>query len=129
MRQCSKWAKDAKTTPITRTLRYPWNWPNEREEEKGIDVALAVDLAMMAVKGEYDTGVPVSTDTDLKPALEAVAAMPSTPFPRLELAAWSSPQRHSHRLSIAGCNLWCHWLTVSDYWSVSDPTNYAQPGP
>lgn len=59
---------------ITRTLRYPSDWPTSKPQEKGIDVALAVDFVAMAVRGEYDIGIIVSTDTDLIPALEAVIA-------------------------------------------------------
>jgi hypothetical protein len=54
-----------------------------REEEKGIDVALAIDFVTMAVRGEYDVGVIMSTDTDLKPALEAVAQMRGSPYPEV----------------------------------------------
>ena len=60
---------------IQRTLRYPSDWPSRKAQEKGIDVALAVDFVMMAVAEEYDVGVLMSTDTDLKPALEAVVAL------------------------------------------------------
>lgn len=123
--QCAGWEKNANIKVITRPLRYPRNWPAEREEEKGIDVALAVDFVMMAVRREYEVGLIMSTDTDLKPALEAVLAMHGSPFPRVELAAWSSPSRRSRRLSVAGAKIWCHWLTENDYWFVSDQVNYS----
>jgi uncharacterized LabA/DUF88 family protein len=32
-----------------------------------------LDLAVMAIRDEYDVGILFSTDTDLKPALELVA--------------------------------------------------------
>jgi uncharacterized LabA/DUF88 family protein len=124
-RQCEVWRKDPKAEVITRPLRYPVSWPKLREEEKGIDVSLAVDYVMMAVKGEFDVGIIISTDTDLKPALEAVLGLQGNPYPRVELAAWSSPTRRSRRLSIPGSTIWCHWLDENDYWSVSDTTNYA----
>jgi NYN domain len=109
------------------TLRYPRNWPQQKEEEKGIDVALAIDFVTMAVRGEYDVGVIMSTDTDLKPALEAVAEMGGNPYPRAEVAAWSTLEQHSRRLSIPGRRLWCHWLDEADYRSVADPTDYTRP--
>jgi hypothetical protein len=95
--------------------------------EKGIDVALAIDFVATAVRGEYDVGVIVSTDTDLKPALEAVAGLGGNPYPRAEVAAWSTQAQHSHRLSIPGRRLWCHRLDEHDYQSVADPTDYTQP--
>jgi hypothetical protein len=37
-------AGDGKVTVVTRTLRYPPDWPETHAQEKGIDVALAVDF-------------------------------------------------------------------------------------
>lgn len=127
LRQCTLWERLPKTRVFTRTLRYPADWPRSRAEEKGIDVALAVDFVAMAMRGEYDIGVIMSTDTDLKPALEAVLAMKGNPFPRCELAAWSAPEGHSRRLSVPGARIWCHWLDDADYRSVADPTDYSKP--
>lgn len=125
LKQCSAWeAADPLVTVNWRTLRYPRNWPAEKEEEKGIDVALAIDVVTMAYRGDYDVGVVMSTDTDLKPALEAVMGLGGNPYPRVAVAAWSSPTGHSRRLSIAGRALWCHWLDQNDYRSVADPTSY-----
>src|SRR6266516_16387 len=123
LRQCATWER-AGANVITRTLRYPAGWPAEKAEEKGIDVALAMDFHAMAVGGEYDVGILMSTDTDLKPALEAVIALGGSPFPRCEVAAWSSPDRHCRRLSIQKAKLWCHWLGLDDYRAVADPTDY-----
>ena len=126
-RQCRHWATLPKTAVITRTLQYPRNWPQEPEHEKGIDVKIAIDLVAGAVRGEYEVGVLMSTDTDLKPALEFVRDLQGHPYPRCEVAAWSSPTGYSRRLSISGRQIWCHWLDSSDYRSVADPTNYAAP--
>lgn len=51
------------------TARWP---PTDKAEEKGIDVALAIDFVAMAVEDKYDVGVIASCDTDLRPALEFV---------------------------------------------------------
>lgn len=123
-RQCSVWER-AGATVITRTLRYPASWPAEKAEEKGIDVALAMDFHAMAVRGDYDVGILMSTDTDLKPALEVVAQINENRSPRCEVAAWSAPGMHARRLSIAGARVWCHWLGPDDYKAVTDLTNYA----
>jgi len=73
-RQCDIWEQDVRVTVTLRTLAYPRGWPDkcepgEKPREKGIDVALAIDFVAMAVRGEYDVGILMSTDTDLKPAL------------------------------------------------------------
>jgi hypothetical protein len=92
---------------VTRPLQYPHGWPSTHEpgarpREKGIDIALAIDFVTMAIRSEYDVGILMSTDTDLKPALEAVAELTDTQGTRAEVAAWSSPEQHSRRLSIHG---------------------------
>ncbi|MFA4964398.1 MAG: NYN domain-containing protein [Thermoleophilia bacterium] len=112
---------------ITRTLRYPYDWPKNSAQEKGIDVALAVDFVTMAVSGEYDIGVLMSTDTDLVPALEAVFRIDDRPYPRCEVAAWSRPGAYSRRLQVPGKRLWCHWLKPDDYAVVEDLTDYNLP--
>jgi hypothetical protein len=38
-------------------LRYPPEWPRLPAQERGIDVALAVDFVMMAAHVEYDVGI------------------------------------------------------------------------
>ncbi|MGH7744323.1 MAG: NYN domain-containing protein [Candidatus Dormibacteria bacterium] len=118
---------------ITRPLRYPAGWPDrhepgERPAEKGIDVALSMDFAVMAVRAEYEVGIMFSTDTDLKPALEFVAELTHTQgTPRAEVAAWSADGAHSRRLSIPGRKLFCHWLGTDIYRHIQDPTNYTHP--
>lgn len=89
-------------------LPTPHGWPDrsqpgEKPREKGIDVALAIDFVTMAVRGEYDVGILFSTDTDLKPALEAVAQLGTGV--RAEVAAWSG-DGHNRRLSISSRQLW-----------------------
>jgi hypothetical protein len=80
----------------------------------------------MAIKGEYEVGILMSTDTDLKPALELVAQMMTGPGrPRAEVAAWSAAGQHGRRLSIPGRNLYCHWIDEATYKVVADPTDYS----
>ena len=109
---------------ITRTLRYPSDWPSSPAQEKGIDVALAVDFVTMALGGAYEVGILFSTDTDLLPALEAVIGLDSHPYPRCEVAAWSEPGTYSRRLQVPNRRIWCHWLGPDDYAAVEDPTDY-----
>ena len=107
-----------------RPLRYPYGWPREKAQEKGVDVELAVDFISMAIRREYDVGILFSTDTDLRPALEAVFSL--RPGPWCEVAAWRQPAGYSPRLTIRANLPWCHWLSDQDFQSVADRTNYAR---
>ena len=124
MRQCAVWEK-AGAFVVPRTLRYPPNWPESRAEEKGIDVALAVDFVSGAIDGAFDVGIICSTDTDLRPALEYVSQKFAT-YPRAEVAAWKSPQAN-RAISIRGTRrLWCHYLDLGDYQLIEDSTDYTR---
>jgi uncharacterized LabA/DUF88 family protein len=128
-RQIDTWSRDPRVTVITRTLRYPRGWPyrrqyGEKPQEKGIDVALAIDFGWLALEDQYDVGVLMSTDTDLKPALEKVATLTDK---RVEVAAWSGRAGYNQRLSIDNVQLWCHWLHRNVYEKVCDLTNYSRP--
>lgn len=123
-RQTTRW-EQAGCTVVTRTLRYPRGSTDAKGVGKGLDVALAVDFLLMAVDKGYDRAILMSTDTDLKPALEAVANLPgSERAPMCEVAAWSSEAPRSRRLSIPSRKIWCHWLDENDYRQVRDPTSY-----
>jgi hypothetical protein len=106
-----------------RPLQYPRAWPRERAREKGIDAALAVDFVALALEGAFHVGVIFSTDTDLRPALEAVVVRGRAP--KCEVAAWQRPTGRSPRLSIPLFPLWCHWLSRADFDAVADTTNHA----
>jgi uncharacterized LabA/DUF88 family protein len=111
---------------VQRPLRYPKAWPAEKAQEKGVDVALAVDFVMLAVTHAYDVGILVSTDTDLVPALEAVVDLGGNRGPRAEVAAWTS-SRAAPRLRITRAKLWCHYLRVDDYRGMVDASDYTTP--
>jgi hypothetical protein len=68
---------------------------------------MAVDFVTMAVDGDYDVGILMSTDTDLIPALEAVVELNRRPYPRYEVAAWSRPGAYSRLLQVPDMRLWC----------------------
>lgn len=127
-RQIAAWSSDPRVAVVTRALRYPRGWPDrcqpgEKPQEKGVDVALAIDFVRLALEDQYDVGVLMSTDTDLKPALETVAEFTEK---RVEVAAWSGRRGHNQRLSIDGARLWCHWLHRDVYEQVCDTTNYSR---
>jgi hypothetical protein len=96
--------------------------------EKGIDVALAVDLVRMGVQGRYDVAIVMSADTDLRPALEAVVALREAGSTiEVEVAAWKT-KRYHQRLSLlgGGAPQWppCHSLDRSAYEAVQDKSKY-----
>jgi len=81
----------------------------QRPQEKGIDVALGVDLVDLAHRGEYDVAIVFSLDADLLPALERVQDMGlRVGRPRVEVAAWAQGPTISHRLRTPRRNTWCH---------------------
>ena len=122
MKQCAAWNRDG-VTVIHRALRYPANWPVEKPQEKGIDVALAIDFVAFGLDKKFDIGVIASTDTDLNPAVEYVYNKCSENC-RVNVVTWKSQTANS-RLYIKGSKIWCHWLDRYDYESVADVTDYS----
>ena len=114
-KQSQSW-QSAGATVIERELRYPQGRP----QEKGIDVALAVDFVRLALQGAYDVGVMMSTDNDLLPALETVRDHGPSGC-GVEVAAWGVGGQ-DQRLHFRG--LWCHWLDHAAYTAVEDQTRY-----
>ncbi len=125
VRQCRAWETEG-CFVFQRPLRYPPGWPHVRgrgPEEKGIDVAMAVDLSRLAQDRRYDVGILCSGDTDLIPAVEDV--LDGTTGVTIEVAGWRS-ERFRQRLSLPGRNIWCHWLHWRDYERVRDDTDYTK---
>ena len=107
---------------ISRPLRYPANWqPNMPGEQKGVDVALAIDFVDLALDHAYDVGIIGSTDSDLRPALEFVIRRCPTLKP--ETATWWS-DKSQKSLSLAGHVIWCHRLSKQNYQAVCDHNDY-----
>ena len=128
-RQLATWDKLAPQLKyFTRDLRYANDDGTGYQgppQEKGIDVALAVDFATMAGRKQFDVGILFSVDTDLKPALEYVVEQRRAwGKPRAEVAAWSPKEGYGRRLSAKGGNLHCHWLNEGAYRTVCDHTDY-----
>ena len=126
-RQVLAWKKSPRAHVTTRPLRYPYDYPERKPEEKGIDVHIAIDFAMMAVRGEYDVGILMSGDTDLRPALETVSTLHGV---KGEVAAWGTSSGYGRRLSVPGHNIWCHWITEAARTPLSEttPTTTRRPG-
>ena len=95
-------------------------------QEKGIDVALAVDLVMMVARHECDVAVVFSSDTDLLPAIEAAIALRPGDSPCCEVAAWAGPGMRPRALSVRGARLRQHLLGPDDFRAVADVNDYAR---
>jgi hypothetical protein len=113
-------------TIVSRDVRYPPDWPARPAQEKGIDVALAVDFVMMITRGECDVGVLFSSDTDLIPALEAVMDLRPGRAPACEVAAWGVPGLRPRFLGTRRARLRRHLLSEADYQVVADPSDYTR---
>lgn len=100
-----------------RTLRYPRDWPREKAQEKGIDVALAVDYVVFAEKSRFDVGIIFSNDTDLRPAVEHVQSLKGR---SVEIAIWLGTPPLDQPCKA----LWCHRFSRQDYDQVADLTDY-----
>ena len=129
LRQIAAWQRNPLIAVITRPFRYPRNYPTAPPQEKGIDVQLALDFVMMAVRNEYDIGVLVSNDTDLRPALEEVIRLDNQ---SVEVVAWeplAGRRRYRVRLSgqFANNQPYCHWIDQAAYAAMQDTTDYTQP--
>lgn len=122
MRQVASWEADG-VVVTSRDLRYPRDWPNTRAEEKGIDVALAIDAVRMAINGELDVAILATTDTDQRPVLEAFHNLPLDPQPTIETATWKSP-RFFKKLQVKGYHVWSHLLDDAAYRKVRDTRDY-----
>ncbi len=108
--QASQWTRDRRVQVVRRQLNYR-GWPQLPPQEKGIDVAIAVDLMHLAFRRQYDALVVFSSDTDLLPALEAVVQLR---LGHVEVACWAGfkPVR------FPGSNPprpWCHSLSRRDW--------------
>lgn len=125
-RQMSKWTRNVRVTLLTRTLRYPEDRPDceDSPREKGVDVALAVDLVTMAgTAGIFDTAIVMSSDQDLAPAVDYVRDNGHRNHNRIEVAAWRGP--HGRRPNrITADRVYCHWLDQQTYWGLQDDTDY-----
>ena len=89
-------------------------------EEKEIDVALAIDLVVMAIESQYDVGILFSQDRDFLPALRYVRDHTAA---RADIAGWVGGGERV-TLQVEGRKLRQHHLGENDYIAVSDDNDY-----
>lgn len=95
-----------------RPLRYRDNEDGSFSvQEKGVDVALAVDLVNDALSGKFDAQIVFTSDTDMMPAIELLYY--GIDQAHVEIACWST----ANRLRLPGANTspFCHFLNDTDF--------------
>ena len=122
-RQIAEWEKSPLVQAVTQPLRYPRDYPASPAQEKGVDVRLAIDFAMMAVRDEYDVGVLMSNDTDFRPVLQEVIRLGGK---SVAVAAWRPLAARPRRLWVGQNSPWCYWINHDAYVTIQDSTDYAR---
>lgn len=132
-RQAARWTDNHKIRPHFNDLRYPDDWGSDscvdKPREKGIDVALAVDLVTGATDRAFEVAIVMSADYDLVPAIDYVVRRRLTrgDGPIVEVAAWKGdPGNKPLRIRLDGRSLYCIWLDRQSYWGVVDETDYRE---
>ncbi len=126
-RQFALWRSQPLVEVQSRPLRYQptaWNMGEPtswRAEEKGIDVMMALDIALEARDDAYDVAVVVSADRDMVPAIEIARESGK----RVETAMWWSPEQPYRRMRAPGLRLWNHILNAAQFAHLRDDTDYS----
>lgn len=98
--------------------------PGENPREKGVDVDLAIDMAMGAVRGDYDVAILVSADTDLLPAVSAVYDEHGPDKPWIEIAGWRGPYDKRRISAKPPRRVGGLWIEQDDYDLMRDLSDY-----
>jgi uncharacterized LabA/DUF88 family protein len=133
-------------TVVTRELRYHWDWghkqplpraapglppetvilrPWQRPQEKGIDLALALDVVEFVLTGKCDVAVVVSLDRDLTEIPTAVHNLKhlcNRPI-RLEAAVPTDGKRPK---TLTGFHF-THQITAAVFQRIVDTSDYTAP--
>ena len=122
-RQAAAWMKDKLeiVIPRLRPLRYPRNYPDEPEVEKGVDVQLALAAVEGVMTQMCDVAVIFSHDSDLLPAPETIIKIASRH--NVETASWESAT-FKNRLRPKPA-VFHHYVNEAMFRRVEDLTNYA----
>lgn len=112
------WKTDSRCVVNHRPLKYSYPYEDRpdvyKASEKGIDVALAIDVVKTSLSPEATAIIVFSTDTDLLPAIEFAFEAPNA---HIEVACWEGanplkfPKPSEKRI-------WCHNVSKHDFRSV-----------
>jgi len=121
-KQAQNWERDPRLRMFRRPLTYR-GWPPGRPApgtrynppiEKGVDVALAVELVRLSLmeQARFEALVVFSSDTDLVPALDLCQLLGG---PVIEVACWEGANALQDRQMKLPA---CHYLSEADWRSV-----------
>ncbi len=125
-KQITRWKRDGATV-FARPLRYPPGWKagvtnRDSPREKGVDVKMAIDAVMGAMRDDFDVAILATCDTDFVPVVEALLELQSLKgTPDVEVIAWKD---RNNRLGVPGRNLTERWVGPNDFRAIVDPTDY-----
>ena len=102
----------------------PLEYIRERDKfvEKGVDMALGVDVVAMGIKGEYECAILFSADRDFLPALRYVRDETDA---GVHVAAWGVRENGGF-LSLPESSPFVHWVSKTMFGSVRDQTDYSR---
>lgn len=125
-KQIARWKREGATV-FARSLRYPPGWKvgitnRDSPREKGVDVKMAIDAVMGALRDEYDVAILATCDNDFVPVVEALLELGATNGkPEVEVIAWKD---RNNRLGISGRQLVERWIGPNDFRAMVDSTDY-----
>ena len=124
-RQVARWRGSPGVETFTRLLRYYTTIAKDgsrylRGTEKGVDVMMALHIAIGATKDSYDVAIVATTDADLLPAVEHALATGK----RVETACWWKPKSPRGQLTVPSRKIWNHNLDEGKFNLVRDDTDY-----
>lgn len=112
----SNWVRRNSSDPRFRMVTRPMRYIGGRGREKGIDVALAIDLVLHSIWKSDIAAVLVSRDSDLQPALETFLDVSSGDTP-IEVVSCEGLSRLHGRIRDLP---WCHFLSREDFELIRD---------
>jgi len=141
--------RKTRVTVVERILRYRWEWgfrqndlpnpqkhqgtsrmvevsPHQRAREKGIDVALALDVIDLAQQDQMDVAIIVSSDTDLCEVARVVHSVTGTKGKRVSVEA--AVVRGKRPVLLRHCD-YTHNLSQNDFHEFSDSFDYHEEIP
>ena len=125
MNQKNAWESDG-IEVIARPLRYlptKPDQPDQKPQQKGVDVQIALDFVIFAIDRSHDVGILASADTDLRPALELVKTRCKDKC-KVEVVGIDGGD-DDHKRALYSRDTHCYWLTKVDYDQIADLTAYS----
>ena len=124
-RQVAVWQKTPGVQLFTKPLRYSRETDDAGNtymagREKGVDVMMALDIAIGALKNSYDVAVAATADTDFIPALEHALAVGK----RVETSMWWTKKAPRGPITIKNRPIWNHNLDETKFNLIRDDTDY-----